>query len=1006
MPRIQRAAAVLAVFLALPQLLWAQLSSPPLTLWEHRAWTGDQGPPLRTNYIARSADGYLWLGAPNALLRFDGVSFIIIDSTTDPLLRSDSAGDFQPQRVDRNGTLWIVRPDHALIGYRDGRFSLLAKSPPTAGARLVIDGAGRYWLTQRARPIFEIVNGGTRPAHFPGGVPDTGIRRVVADTGTGLWIGTNTQGLWHVVGNSAIRIDGIQGRVEPLVQSSDGTLWFASGLELGLGRLVGSRVLPPGLPWDREARTPILNVATDSTGAVWFAAADRGVLRWSRGAFEVFTRDDGLSDLSTFSVTTDGAGGAWVTTNEGLDRLRPTPLVTLGRAQGLAWSPPDQMIEAGDGGLWTHRSGDLHIQLHRGGILGDAGDSTVNRAYSVPSSANDQLIGPAVQGGVWVAHVAGGLSRLSTDGGRRTWGPADGLPSSLCLVAHEARDGSVWLTFLDGGLGRLIKDRYVPVALPGQAEPRIEWLTEDSSGTIWIILADSNRILGLRGDSVVRSLGPADGVRGTPIMLAAAGDTLWGSSDSGLIRIAGARAVTITVPSLARSLVSRPEVLVSGSDLWIVSDISVGRVPITALNAVATGHPDSLPVRMLGNADGLPAARRPWFVGFKSSRSRNGRLLFITPAGLALFDPNWESIDRTPPVIHIQSISVSDSTLRPGGALAEVPANPDRVTLRFDAIGGPTPERISVQYRLEGLEDRWTGAGTTRAVTFSHLRPGRYVFRVRAWNAAGVAAENEAELPFRVRAAWYQTVWFAGLAVLALAGLVALATILILQRRNRLAAARLKTEYEAALGERVRIAQDLHDTLLQGLAGVSMQLSALELAPPAVVGDSLPRVRGLADQALREARDSVWDMRSPELDQNDLPDALLCKGRELIGDRALEIRLTISGERRRLPRGIEVTAFRIGREALANTVQHSNARVVTIGVDFDSDTVTLRISDDGRGIQKHDGEAARQRGHWGLVGMRERARRAGGNCEIEPAATGGTTVTVRLPVTAPAATGG
>jgi signal transduction histidine kinase len=166
-----------------------------------------------------------------------------------------------------------------------------------------------------------------------------------------------------------------------------------------------------------------------------------------------------------------------------------------------------------------------------------------------------------------------------------------------------------------------------------------------------------------------------------------------------------------------------------------------------------------------------------------------------------------------------------------------------------------------------------------------------------------------------------------------------------------------------------------------------------------VADETLARVERLTWEALRETRESVWDMRATDLDEADLAGALEASARAATAGIGIEVKVTTTGARRRLPRAVETTAFRIGREAVANAVKHADARHIDIEVEFAAAELILRLRDDGRGFTDTEGEAARRSGHFGLTGMRERARRAGGSCEVRPGPNGGTVVDLRMPLT-------
>lgn len=206
---------------------------------------------------------------------------------------------------------------------------------------------------------------------------------------------------------------------------------------------------------------------------------------------------------------------------------------------------------------------------------------------------------------------------------------------------------------------------------------------------------------------------------------------------------------------------------------------------------------------------------------------------------------------------------------------------------------------------------------------------------------------------------------------------------------------------ETIMEERTRIARELHDTLEQELAGIQMQLDAasgnLESAPR-VAADTLDMARAMLRHSRNETRRSVWDLRSTALETGDLESAFDEVMTMLHGKTTgLKITIETTGERLRMPAKTENNILRIGQEAVNNAVEHGQPTLVKIALDYQSTSVTLRVSDDGRGF-----DPARARsmgdGHFGLAGMRERARKIGGTIAIESRDGSGTTVTLNVPV--------
>ncbi len=240
--------------------------------------------------------------------------------------------------------------------------------------------------------------------------------------------------------------------------------------------------------------------------------------------------------------------------------------------------------------------------------------------------------------------------------------------------------------------------------------------------------------------------------------------------------------------------------------------------------------------------------------------------------------------------------------------------------------------------------------------------------------------------------------WLLGITASVL--LIVLAWVVILggRLRKQMAIIRQKLRSGAVLEERSRIARELHDTLEQELAGITMQL---DLASdcfdqvPRVAREAVETARRMSRHSMVEARRSVWDLRCHLLENGDLVSALTEIVKPLAPQDKVEISVQISGTPVRLPVPIEMNLLRIGQEAVANAVKHGGSQHITIELQYAPESVRLFVKDDGCGFAPEEALSA---GHFGLLDMRERATSIGCHLEIESAPGRGTRLTVRAPI--------
>src|SRR5262245_8751963 len=200
------------------------------------------------------------------------------------------------------------------------------------------------------------------------------------------------------------------------------------------------------------------------------------------------------------------------------------------------------------------------------------------------------------------------------------------------------------------------------------------------------------------------------------------------------------------------------------------------------------------------------------------------------------------------------------------------------------------------------------------------------------------------------------------------------------------------------LEERTRIAQELHDTLLQTFLSASMQLSvALDnVANDSLVKPRLDRILHLMYQGIEEGRSTIRGLRSSGSHTLDLVLALSRVQQELPGQSGIDFRVIVAGRQQPLLPPIEHEIYRIGREALVNAFRHSRAKRVEFELEYADSDLRMRVRDNGCGIDPQMLHAGRE-GHWGLAGMRERATRIGGLLKISSSANTGTEIELSLP---------
>ena len=467
--------------------------------------------------------------------------------------------------------------------------------------------------------------------------------------------------------------------------------------------------------------------------------------------------------------------------------------------------------------------------------------------------------------------------------------------------------------------------------------------------------------------------------------------SLWAGSDSGLIYVPpdfGAPSVQMVRTFTQRD--NLPTSLIKGvaqdtaGYLWLGTEQGVIRVKKADLLAPGE-HARSAPV-VFGAGAGL---RSPQVHTNSVFRSRNGDIWLLTMGGLAALDPR-RTLAKPLASIAIDRVELDgrEASVDPAFSLV-VPAGRHRLTVHYALPEFRFPSRIQFRYRLEGWDKQWTEAGGLRVATYTGIPPGRYTFQVANSDGYGGWASTDSSLFIKVQPYFYETGWFLTSAAL-------LAAVAV-SRVHRLRVAQVRARMDARMQERTRIARELHDTLLQGVLGISMQTYAAShqgsAAGPvtALLGHASQRLREIAEQS----RQAVDDLRSPLPSPDSLEGALALTLGEMELPIGMKPRIHSIGARVELRRAVQTEIERIVREAVANALQHSGADIVQVDILYQPAHFFVSISDNGRGMVPQ-AERAAWHGHWGIAGMRERAESIGARLRILPNAPRGTVVELSL----------
>jgi signal transduction histidine kinase len=429
----------------------------------------------------------------------------------------------------------------------------------------------------------------------------------------------------------------------------------------------------------------------------------------------------------------------------------------------------------------------------------------------------------------------------------------------------------------------------------------------------------------------------------------------------------------------------------AAGELWVNQRSGAVHVTAGELRRAVADHSYAVAAETFDRLDGLFGGGPSLFPTPSVIEGRDGRLWFSTYSGVFWLDPRAHYGNAERPVAHITTLELKDRTLQPADGL-QLDAGIRQVRFGFTAASLGIPERLRFRYRLSGVDDDWRSS-SVRNTTYTNLGPGRYTFSVMAANGSGPWSSSPATIAFSIAPMFWQTMWFRAL------GIAAFACLLwgLYRWRLGLQASRLQVSAEARLAERERIARDLHDTLLQGVQGLSWKFQGLVTRLPRGDGVRAEMEDALdaADLLIAEGRDSVEGLRAPR-EGTELAAAIVA----YVGQLAVASPTSLSCAVEQKPRALRDDAwqelFRIGCEACSNALRHAQATTVRVSVRYGEGGLSVEINDDGIGFvppAPTTGDPARR---WGLLGMRERAARLGGTLRVDSAPGRGTTIRLEI----------
>ncbi len=949
------------------------LSDPPIN-YTSRTWQMQDGLPEQTvQAFAQTRDRYLWIGTTGGLLRFDGAKLVLFDRDNTPAFTDNNVFSLT---VTIDDSLWIATEGGGLIRYKDGTFRSFSDKDGLLNdfVRAVYqDSKGKIWIGTDDG-LFQFLGNRIERVDNSSGVPSVAVHAIHEDNAGRLWAGGSK--LFCLTGSTfqeyRLAGEGSQNRVKSITQTKDGTMWVGT-----IGGLYSMASGADSFRKVKETSGTVRFLKETSDGTLWIGTIGHGIYKYWKHGFSQMTAPENLPSNTALNLFEDVESNIWVGTQAGMLRLSKTPVQTVTLPDAGDY---DAETVYGDhnGDLWIAAANLFRFRDGKATRVHLPGISGV-RVRNVFRDSEDAL---------WIGTEGRGVFRQI--GTKLThYMVKDGLVNNFVRAFLQGKDGSIWVA-TDEGVSRWHEGRFTSYQeRDGLCYFSTRTLAEDRSGDIWV--GTDRGVSHLQGGRFAKDA-VTDALQQEKIWAIhedSDGGLWFGTRTGGLFRW---RFGKLTHFTTAQGLASNSiyELLEDrGGNFWISGPNGISVINRRELDIIAEDPAHPLSLTLYGISDGLETTQMYGAEKPGGVVTSQGEVWFASNKG-----PVRVSLKSTPPKgpapVLIDSV-VADGLQVPD--LRRISLNPDnaKIEVHYSVIQLRSQERVRFRYMLDGFDRNWTDASARPVAYYTNLPPGRYQFRVSAFEMNDPQHFAETAIEIVQRPHFYRTAWFLGCSLLLLAAGV--------WGGYRFRVGQLRSRFQAVLNERNRLAREMHDTLIQGCAGVSALLeahSSLGDSEPSAKEDLLSCVRTQLRTTINEAREAVWDLRHADGSATAIGPILGNMTQQVSHEFGVPVEYRVSGKPFDLDQSTAHELLMVVREALHNAIRHGQPKNVRVAIGFERNEVRVQVCDDGCGFEP-EVASSQPNGHYGLVGIYERAKRISGVLVLNSRPGAGTELTLSVP---------
>jgi len=954
-----------AFYLTVCFQFWSVCSLYAQNNFSVRTYQSNDGLPSHAvlAHIMQSNKGYLYVISNDGIIRFDGLTFELLNSL-----------DSLPATQTLN-TLFQDSKNRLWYGSQGGGFGLLSKPDtlrflqpgyvktilefPDNTLWIGADGNGLWKLNLDADSL--------KPKAV---LPDTS-GRTINDLAGGdrhqIFVATN-QGL-YLIDNQIMSVSKVTGgnvlavNTGPLLPEN--TVLYSTSEGLFSKKLAGNKTVKiqhPQLTW------PPIDIITHPDGGYLIVTLHALYFFKNNKITQFYAREDAVFS----SATIDHEKNIWIgTETDGLIQLIPTSIGKFTTENGLPSNVATVLLQSDEGKIYIGTTSGLAVtttDFQHPKILFE--DSFITSLYQDQNHR------------IWAGLRNKGV-RLLGSNSYKTYSTSRGLPSKYIWTMTEDRKGRLLAGTLKGvAVFDPESDRWNSLftAENGMLQHNdVRTILPDGTDSYWV--GTSFGLHHITGDSVT-IYDTKSGLKNAVILdLMKENGRLWiGTSGGGLYRYFKGHFRQIPTGWTGTKIW---RLLNSGGHLWFTSETGIQVVHLDSLNHWLDGNTDKPEVLHFDQKEGLPGelvgALQP--SGWELD---NGRFLFPTFNGVAVLSATVKNKPPPAPPLIINNLIAGTDTLEADTTI-RLSHFRGHIDINYTAFSFKNPDHITYTYKLKGFDEDWNHVGSRRTAIYTNLPPGSYQFKVKARIGDTGSYSKPASLPLTIQPLFYETWWFRGLSILIVGFLVwGLVQYRKLQRH--------KLQHM-----RVQIARDLHDEIGSNLGSIllrSRMLSKNENLDKKQQ-TTLAEIDRISRKTAIAMRDIIW-LIHPEKDKvKDLNIKLRHITKQFLGELSFDYDYNSKTPKKRsIPLEKRRNIIAIYKEMLHNIVKHAQAHNVSITINTDDKHFYLEVVDDGCGFDPQQVNTA----GLGLKNMRKRAEEIDGSLQIHSIPDDGTCCTLEVPI--------